>query len=181
MSDDRSDEAVVGAVLDGEAGEFRVLVDRYQDRLYRHLLRMVDDEDLAAELLQRTFVRSYRRLEQCRLPERVGGWMFRIASNLCRDHLKRRGRDDVALEEAPPVRSGGEDPEEAAERGAVRADLEDALRALSSEKREAFLLKHLEEYTYEEISELLGVSVSAVKMRVHRAREELQDLLRERP
>lgn len=181
MSDERSDGQVVAAVLEGETDEFRLLVDRYEDTLFRHLCRMAGDETLAAELLQKTFIRSYRRLDQCREPERVGGWMFRIASNLCKDHMKRRDRDDVALEDAPPVESGGENPEDAAERGEVRVQLEEALQALTPEKREAFLLKHLEEYTYAEISERLGVSASAAKMRVHRAREELQEVLGEMP
>lgn len=181
MSDERSDGQVVAAVLEGETDEFRVLVDRYEDTLFRHLCRMADDETLATELLQKTFIRSYRRLDQCREPERVGGWMFRIASNLCKDHMKRRDRDDVALEDAPPVESGVENPEDAAERGEVRVQLEEALQALTPEKREAFLLKHLEEYTYAEISERLGVSASAAKMRVHRAREELQEVLGEMP
>ena len=179
MSDERSDGEVVAAVLRGESDDFRVLVDRYEDRLYRHLCRMAGNEARAAELLQRTFIRSYRRLEQCREPERVGGWMFRIASNLYKDHLKRRSRDDVALEDAPPLQAEGENPEAAAERGETRIQLEEALQALTPEKREAFLLKHLEEYTYSEISERLGVSASAAKMRVHRAREELQDTLEE--
>lgn len=177
MDDERSDGAVVEAVLDGRPDEFGVLVDRYEDRLYRHLCRMAGREELAAELLQQTFVRSYERLEQCRDPERVGGWMFRIASNLCRDRLRSRDGSEVGLEEAPPLESGTGSPAAEAERGELRSDLEDALARIGEEKREAFLLKHLEEYTYEEISELLGVGVSAVKMRVHRAREELQDLL----
>lgn len=181
MSDERSDGEVVSDVLDGESDDFRTLVDRYEDPLYRHLCRMAGDESLAAELLQRTFIRSYRRLDQCREPERVGGWMFRIASNLCKDHLKRRDRDDVALEDAPPVRSEAENPETAVERGEMRSRLEAALQELTAEKREAFLLKHLEGYTYTEISEQLGVSASAAKMRVHRAREDLQELLEELP
>lgn len=181
MSEELSDGEVVAAVLDGESDDFRVLVDRYEDPLYRHLCRMAGNESLAAELLQKTFIRSYRRLEQCREPERVGGWMFRIASNLCKDYMKRRARDDVALEDAPPVRAEGDNPEAAAERGEIRVQLEEALQALTAEKREAFLLKHLEEYTYSEISERLGVSESAAKMRVHRAREELQELLEELP
>lgn len=181
MSDERSDGQVVAAVLEGESDDFRVLVDRYEDTLYGHLCRMAGDETLAAELLQKTFIRSYRRLDQCREPERVGGWMFRIASNLYKDHMKSRARDDVALEDAPPLQSEGENPESAAERGEVRVQLEEALQTLTPEKREAFLLKHLEEYTYAEISERLGVSASAAKMRVHRAREELQEILEDMP
>lgn len=168
---------MVRDVLDGRTDDFRVLVDRHADRLYSHLCRMVGQEQLASELLQQTLIRAYERLDQCREPDRVSGWMFRIASNLCKDHLKRRDQDNVGLDDAPPLEAAREEPDAAAEREELRASLEEALGQLSTGQREAFLMKHLEGYTYEEMAEHLGVGVSAAKMRVHRAREDLQAFL----
>lgn len=176
---DRSDTELVRAVLDGEREAYRHLVRRYQDLLYRHALRMTGDSDVAEDMVQEALVKGYRSLDQCRQPERVGGWLFRIASNKCKDYLKSRRRSDVALEDAPTQESGGSGPGEAARRAGIRDDIQDALERLTPEKREAFLLKHLEGWAYEEMAERLDVSVSALKMRVHRAREELQDLLEE--
>lgn len=173
------DAEVVRAVLDGHKGMYRVLVDRYGDPLFRHAERMVGDEDEAADIVQRAFVKGFRKLRSCRDPERVGGWLYRIASNLCKDHLKNRRRDDVSLEDAPPQSADRGNPDRRIERSELRADLEAALGRLSADQREAFLLKHMEGRSYSEMSELLDASVSALKMRVHRAREELQVLLDE--
>lgn len=175
----QEDADVVRAVLDGRTEMYRVLVRRYQDVLFHHARRMVGGEDRAAEIVQRAFVKGFRKLESCRDPARVGGWLYRITSNLCKDHLKSRQQDEVALDEAPPLATERGNPGEAAERSELRADIEGALERLNPEQREAFLLKHVEGYSYAEMSEMLGASVSALKMRVHRAREELQELLEE--
>jgi len=166
-------------VLDGRKEMYRLLVRRYQDTLFRHAERMVGDGDVAADLVQEALVTGYRKLRRCRDPERVGGWLYRIAANRCRDHLRSPRRDRVSLDRAPDLPSRRGDPEREAERGALRERLEAALDALGPEKREAFLLKHLEGRSYEEMAELSGASVSALKMRVHRAREELRRSLEE--
>lgn len=172
-----SDGQVVRRVLDGDREAFGVLVQRYQDSLYRHALRMLNREDAAADAVQDALVRGYQKLDRCRDPDRVGGWLFRITANLCRDRLRARREDRVALEDAPPLSARGDGPEEDARRAELRSELERALGTLSAEKREAFVLKHLEELTYEEMAERTDASVSALKMRVHRAREELEERL----
>lgn len=164
-------------MLDGDREAYRVLVRRYEDVLYRHAARMVDRPDDAADLVQRALVKGFRSLESCRHPEKVGGWLFRITSNLCKDYLKSRDRDGVALEDSAPLQAERGDPDRELERTRLSAELERALDALTADQREAFLLKHLEGRSYPEMSEMLDASVSALKMRVHRAREELQVLL----
>lgn len=175
---DRSDAAAVGAVLEGRTDAFAVLVRRYQDVLFAHAHRMVGPDE-AAELVQRAFVTGYQRLATCREPDRVGAWLFRILANLCRDHLKSRRRQDLSLDVLPPLPTAEVGPDGDAQRGELRRRLRAALGVLEPEQREAFLLKHLEGRRYEEMSELLGVSVPALKMRVHRARDELRGLLEE--
>lgn len=172
-----SDGEVVRSVLDGDREQYRVLVRRYQDPLFRHARRMVEGDDRAREMVQRAFVKGFRKLESCRNPEKVGGWLYRIATNLCRDHLKSRRRDDVALDDAPQMASERGDPGVELERAAVREEIRAALDRLTPDRKQAFLMKHLEGRSYSEMSELLGVSVSALKMRVHRARHDLQEML----
>lgn len=171
------DGDVVRTVLNGDRDAYRWLVRRYQEVLYRHAVRMVDHPDVASDLVQQAFVKGYDRLNECRHPERVGGWLFRITSNLCKDYLKNRRRDNVALEDVGPLATDRGDPDRDLERSRLGDELDDALSRLSEDQREAFLLKHLEGRSYEEMSDLLGASVSALKMRVLRARETLQDLL----
>lgn len=174
---DLSDAAVVGAVLEGRIDSYAVLVRRYQDALYAHAHRMVGAADDAADLVQRAFVNGYQRLATCREPSRVGGWLFRILSNLCQDHLRSRRRRDLSLEVLPPLPSVDGSPDGEAHRTELTRRLDAALDRLEPDQKEAFLLKHLEGRRYTEMAELLGVSVPALKMRVHRARDELRALL----
>jgi RNA polymerase sigma-70 factor (ECF subfamily) len=173
-----SDAEIVHRVLDGRHEAFSVLVRRYQDVLFAHAVRMVKGRDEAADLVQRAFVNGFKRLGSCREPAKVGGWLFRILSNLCQDHLKSRRRKDVSLEVLPTLPGASvESPEGATTDAELRQRLEDALGQLDPVQREAFVLKHVDGRSYPEISRLLGVSVSALKMRVHRARDVLQGLL----
>jgi len=138
---------------------------------------MTGRSDDAADVVQQAFIKGFRNLERCRDPERVGGWLFRIAVNLCKDHLKGRVRREVPLESGEPLRATRGLPEEGVERAEIREEIYRALQALSDEQREAFVLKHVEGWSYEEMAEKLDVSVPALKMRVHRARDQLQELL----
>lgn len=177
--DELTDAEIVRHVLDGRPDMYRHLVARYEDVLYRHAVRMASRPDDAADLVQRAFVKGFRRLEDCRHPEKVGGWLFRITANLCKDYLKDRRRDEVALDDAPTLVSERGDPDVELDRSQLGSDLERALESLTDDQREAFVLKHVEDLSYEEMSEMLEVSVPALKMRVHRAREELRELLSE--
>ena len=128
--------------------------------------------------MQRALVRAFRRLASLREPERVGGWLFRILANECREQLRNRRRRDLSLESLPLL----PDPTAAAPDGDAHAEelrsrVWAALEQLEPEQKEAFVLKHVEGRSYEEMASLLGTSVPALKMRVHRARESLQDLL----
>ena len=177
MPEEPSDAEVVRDVLAGDDDTFAILVRRYKDVLYRYAERMTGRSDDAADVVQQAFIKGFRNLERCREPERVGGWLFRIAVNLCKDQLKGRARREIPLESGEPLRSARGHPEEGAERAEIREEIYRALQALSDEQREAFVLKHVEGWSYEEMAEKLDVSVPALKMRVHRAREQLQELL----
>lgn len=174
---DISDGAVVEAILEGNREAYRILVRRYQDALYRHALRMVSHPDDAADIVQRSFVNGFRKLERCHDPNRVGGWLFRITANLCKDFLRSPRRGDVSVEGTEIPLVGDEDLERDLERSEMRRIVQAALSRLSAEQREAFVMKHVDGRSYDEMCGLLGVSKSALKMRVMRAREELQSLL----
>lgn len=172
------DGAVVRAVLAGQGELYRLLIRRHQDRLYRHALRMVGSPDDAADIVQRAFVTGYRKLGRCRTPDRVGAWLFRIAANLCKDFLKDRRRQTVSLDHPDVGPTDGTMPSEYVERREIRGRIREALGRLPAEQREAFVLKHLEGQSYEEMTAHLQVSVPALKMRVKRAREQLKRTLR---
>jgi RNA polymerase sigma-70 factor (ECF subfamily) len=144
--------------------------------LFGHAMRMVGRGDVAADLVQASLIKAFTSLDRCRNPDRFGAWAYRIVSNRCKDYLKNVRRNDVALEDAPPA-SGSLDPDDDLERSELRSRLDRALDALPEDQREAFVMKHEEGRSYSEMADLLDMSVGALKMRVHRARETLQELL----
>ena len=173
----RTNSELVEQTLAGTEQAYREIVRRYQDLLFRHAERMTGRADDAEDIVQAAFIKGYVSLRSCRSPERVGAWLFRIAANGCKDHLKNRRRKDVSLEVAPDVETEDGHPDDDLDRSEIRRKIDRALSQLPDEQREAFVLKHVEGRSYPEMSDLLGVSVPALKMRVHRAREELQALL----
>jgi RNA polymerase sigma-70 factor (ECF subfamily) len=170
------DADIVARVLNGDRDAFGVLVRRHQDMLFAHAVRMTGRGDVAADLVQASLIKAYTHLDRCRNPEHFGAWAFRIVANRCKDYLKNVRRRDVDLESAPPIEAG-EGPERDLGRRELRDRLADALGRLPEDQRQAFLMKHAEGRSYDEMAELLGVSIGALKMRVHRARESLMELL----
>lgn len=171
---ERSDGEVVRRVLDGDRGGFATLVQRHQTALFRQARGMGLDPDTAEDMVQDTFVKAYAGLRTCREPDRFRSWVFRILRNACLDHIKDVRRRNVSFDRAAP---GVQQSRGTAPRTELRHELTDALQRLTPLLREAFLLKHEGGYTYDEIAEITDATASAVKMRVHRARDELRALL----
>jgi RNA polymerase sigma-70 factor, ECF subfamily len=172
------DAAVVTRVLSGDTQMFAVLVSRYQAGLYRHAVAMVLDHDVAADMVQDTFVRAYTRLSTCRERDRFRAWIFQMLRNRCLDHLKDVRRRNVPLDRALDVEDAAEEPIRRMERARLRGEIAKALEQLPDAQREAFLMHYVEELPYETMADLLGASVSALKMRVLRARDTLAAGLR---
>ncbi|MEP6689530.1 MAG: RNA polymerase sigma factor [Gemmatimonadaceae bacterium] len=173
------DTALIQRVLGGDTEAYALLVARYYDRYARFAVNMLGNREDAEEALQDAFVRAYRSLGRYENRERFGAWLFRILVNRCRTTAARRrvrervivaGEEMMATAAAPAVVWDG-----------FREELARALVLLAPEQREAFLLKHVEDLSYEEMSVMTGVGVSALKMRVQRACARLRDLLREVP
>ncbi len=161
-------------VLSGDVEAYRILVERYRRAYGRYAVALLRDPDAAADAVQEAFIRAYEGLASCREPDRFGAWFFRILQNQCRNALARRKETvDVAGVELP----GRDRTDGGAERTELAEALEVALAALTPEQREAFVLKHVEGRSYEEMAGMLGVGVDALKMRVHRARDALREKL----
>ena len=171
------DQAVIDRVLAGERDAFGILIERYSDPLYRHAYGMTGSADVAEDILQVSFIKAFHHLGEVR--GRFDAWVFRIVANGCKDWLKNIRRTHLSYEEDDQP-SGYETPEEELDRGEMRRDLDRALAALPDSLREAFVMKHVEGRSYEEMADLLDATVGALKMRVHRAREALQKLLEDR-
>jgi RNA polymerase sigma-70 factor (ECF subfamily) len=171
MSDDAAD---VQRVLSGDVDAYAKLVDRYYDRCARFAIRMLGNRDDAEDALQATFLRAYRALGRYQERDRFSAWLYRILVNQCRSIAARRShrervfvREEALLLNAPDKRPAwsGEDEE----------FVQRVLNELDPLLREAFLLKNVEELSYEEMAALTGAGVSALKMRVKRACDRLRE------
>jgi RNA polymerase sigma-70 factor (ECF subfamily) len=171
------DAELVQRVRQGDLDAYGLLMTRYRHRFGRYACHLLGNESDAEEALQDAFTLAYRALAQCRDPERFAAWLFRILVNRCRTLGARRRRQEsryAPLEAAAAV--GVAHP---ADGDMTREEVLRGLAHLVPEQREAFLLKYVEELSYEEMAELTGAGESALKMRVKRACERLRHLLRE--
>jgi RNA polymerase sigma-70 factor, ECF subfamily len=172
-----ADQEIITRVLSGHREAFSLLINRYGDPLYRHALGMTGSPDVAEDILQMSFIKAYQHLGEVR--GRFDAWVFRIVANGCKDWLKNIRRTHLSYDEDDQP-STYQTPEEELDRTELRMDLDQALGQLAPSLREAFVMKHVEGRSYEEMADLLATTVGALKMRVHRAREALQALLEEK-
>ena len=171
------DQDLINRILAGNQELFTVLIRRYSDPLYRHALGMTGSPDVAEDILQASLIKAFQHLAEVR--GRFDAWLFRIVANGCKDWLKNIRRTHLSYDEDDQPSSFAT-PEEELDRTELRSDLDRALAHLAPSLREAFIMKHVEGRSYEEMAELLNTTVGALKMRVHRAREALQTLLEEK-
>src|SRR5260221_10622557 len=174
VDQDDSDQRIIQRVLAGERDEFTVLITRYSDPLYRHALCMTGSPDVAEDILQLSFIKAYQHLSEVR--GRFDAWVFRIVANSCKDWLKNIRRTHLSYDEDDQP-SSYSTPEEEMDRNELRTDLETALERLPASLREAFVMKHVEGRSYEEMAVLLYTTVWALKIRVKRPRQGRQALL----
>jgi RNA polymerase sigma-70 factor (ECF subfamily) len=167
------DAVVIERVLAGDIQQFAELVNRYQRALYRHAVAMVLDHDAAADMVQDAFVRAYTNLGYCRDRNHFRAWLFQTLRNRCLDYLKEARRKNIRLDDAGPILDAADGPGAIVERKRLRSRIKDALAKLPEAQREAFVMHYVEEVPYETMAELLDAKVSALKMRVMRAREAL--------
>lgn len=171
------DQAVIRRCLEGNADAYAILVDRYKVMVYNVAYQLVGDEDTSKDLAQESFIAAYTGLREFRFGSKFSSWLYSIALNKCRDHLRMKketiSTDDIA--EVLPDK--GRSPEQAAAAGQGKDLLQQSLGSLPLEYRQVLVLKHIEGLDYEEIAEITGASVSALKVRAHRGREMLKKAL----
>jgi RNA polymerase sigma-70 factor (ECF subfamily) len=173
---DRTDADLVAAATAGDVHAFAALSWRYRDRYSRFAVRIVGTRDDAEDVMQSAFIRAYRALEDCRDPSRFGAWLYQIVANECRSFVLRRARRERRIVRDELVLAAAAAPA-ASELNETLEDVQYALDQLDVDQREAFLMKHVEQLSYEEMAEITGDGVSALKMRVKRACANLKELL----
>ena len=184
------DRELLARAQAGDMSAFESLVARHEDKVYGLALRMTRSEADAAEITQDTFLSAYQHLAEFRGEAAFGSWVHRIAANNALMRLRRQKVLDIVSDDlaGPEFTDRGSLAEPPDSDWSKRADdillgeelgraIQTATDALPEGYREVFLLKDVEGLSYEEISEMVGISVPAVKSRLHRARLALRETI----
>ena len=169
----RTDEDLMMAVRDGDVDQLEVLFERYREPLYDFFGRLTGNRSVSEDLVQDVFVRILKYRGTYRETHRFSTWMYRIARNSRIDYLKRHMPEvsdptpDLVAQTSPPGRRLEESEE--------KALLQRAMMQITEANRELLILLRYQEMKYEDIAELLGIEIGAVRTRVHRAMKELRD------
>lgn len=171
----------------GDREAFAELVGRWQDRIHGAIFRMVKDAETARDLAQETFVRAYTKLGSFQGGSAFGTWLYAIALNQVRGEMRKRSaqkrHDPLSLDAMREAAGGADvDPADPAAGAAERVSTSEQCRRLLAEvdrldpeHREVVVLRELQDLSYEEIAEIVGVPVGTVRSRLFRARAELRE------
>lgn len=185
MPHDDSDGTYARRAQNGDREAFRVLIERYEGMVFDLAHQYADSAEDAEDLAQDAFLRAYDRIGDLKNPDRFSSWLYGIALNRCRDYAKNVRRETYAFSHTDQEEANVTTTEDRAQDEQLIADergeqLWAALEELSSTYATPFLLKYRDGLTYKAMSKRMDVSVSALKVRVHRARKKLRKLLEER-
>ena len=171
---DQTDLELMIQVQQGNIGVMGHLFERHHARIYNFCHRMTGSREASEDLVQEVFVRSIKYRQSFRGDAEYLPWLYRVARNACNDYFKQSSRFPALVDELPEIEGDEPNASEQMERQEQVCLLRQALLELPVDRREVLVLSRFEELPYEEITQLLGCSVGAVKVRVHRAMEQLR-------
>ncbi|MEW6137654.1 MAG: sigma-70 family RNA polymerase sigma factor [Thermodesulfobacteriota bacterium] len=181
------DQETIDKVISGDFDAFERLVEKYEGRVYRHLRKMVNDKELAEDLLQETFLSAYKGLKGFEGNSSFSTWLFRIATNAALMYLRKNRPEIVEYDDQIGNKEDG------AIRGTSPAfvstpfdillslegknKIEEAIDGLPVIYRSVIVLRDVEGFSLEEVAGIMNISVAAVKSRLHRARNAVREAL----
>lgn len=178
-----NDARLIDETLAGNTASFGELVCKYQDRLFHTMVHVVGSREEAEDVVQDAFVKAFVKLKTFQGASAFYTWLYRIAFNVSVSR-KRRKIPELSVETAREVvgsdlEDRGETPSDPLERKESIAQVQCALAALHAEQRAILILREIEGNTYEEISKVLNLPIGTVRSRLHRARLQFFDRLKE--
>jgi RNA polymerase sigma-70 factor, ECF subfamily len=177
--EESSDEMVIKECLSGNKAAYAILVQRHQRAIYNLVYRMTGEDEMAKDIAQESFVSAYSALKTFKGRARFSSWLYRITLNKCRDYLRsKRGNDLSPIDHNSPPLSEEANPEYRLRAKEHDRTIQRVLSKLPLKYRELLILKHIEELDYKEIAAMLGLSLTNLKVRTHRAREMFKEILR---
>ena len=182
-----ADQKLVQRAQRGDLRAFDLLVLKYQGRISALVSRYLSDSGDVEDVTQEAFIKAYRALERFRGDSAFYTWLYRIAANAAKNHLVakgRRPRSDASIEDAEAfdefgLNSDSGSPEAIAMGDELVGVVDAAMHALPEELRAALTLRELDGLSYDDIAEVLGCPVGTVRSRIFRAREAIDERVRE--
>ncbi|MFN2266655.1 MAG: RNA polymerase sigma factor [Desulfonatronovibrio sp.] len=178
----QEEHLIIVRILSGYHNDYEILVRRYQGAIFNLMLRMTDSKDTAADLAQETFVRGFENLSRFNQEKLFFPWLYTIGLNIARDHCRKNSRENantssINLIGQDQLSSPGSDVQA---RKNLRGDfINQAMDQLPWESREALIMRFREEFTYQEIAEVLNITLSSAKMKVHRGLKKIRAIFGE--
>lgn len=182
----KTEAEFIARLQSGDSLAYEMLIEQYADMVYRVAYRILQNEHDAEDALQETFLTVYRRINSFRNDAKFSSWLYRVATNISLDIIRAKQRkhgDQTSIdilddeEETRLIDDTTPLPEQVLLQQETAAELQRGLAALSPKLRAAFVLFELEGLSMRETAQTLEISESAAKLRVHRARIELQKWL----
>lgn len=184
------DEKLVEVLVAGDKSAFDILVQRHKARLYNYLLRLTRDPSDAEEVTQEALVRAYVHADKYRNIAKFSTWLYTIATNLVRNRIRKSksapkffslsfGRGDDDSDEREPIDLPDDSPlpDRAVEKSELQALVGKAVERIPSKYREAFVLREINHFSYEEIAEITGLKLGTVRSRINRGRTHFREIL----
>jgi RNA polymerase sigma-70 factor (ECF subfamily) len=177
-----SSEELIAGVRQGDENAFRLIFERHHRFVFRFLYGMVGDRRMAEELMQETFMQAYKNIGTLREEAKLLSWLCGIARHVALHSLRsRQGKNQwigIDDQEVAELKEAQGNPETKILNAELKAVIHDALAALDDDKRGVFILKVLQQMSYEEIAEVTGFSIPKLKTDLYRAKVQMRRLIR---
>ncbi len=182
-----SEPEIIKRAKEGDMEAFSQLVTLYENKILNYCFRMLNNRGDAEDATQEVFIKVYRYLNSYLEQSAFSTWLYKIASNVCLDYLRKvkRNRDTVSINQQNAegeefslmIEDKGLSPYDNAQLGEARKALSAAISSLGEEQRQVIILREIEGLSYEEIAEITRLAPGTVKSRINRARQALKKIL----
>ena len=174
-----TDQEIIEKILKGQGELYEEIIKRYKNGVYSLCMRMIRNNEDAKDLAQDAFIKAYQNLDKYNSEYKFSTWIFKVASNLCVDHLRKLKTQTLPYDDKLSMPHDTASAEDIYIHKSNKRQIEKAIQDLPEEYRVLVILYHKEGLSYEEMSDMLKLPMSKVKNRLHRARNRLKEVLKD--
>lgn len=174
------DEDILALMLHEQTHEkgLRLMMDTYQSRLYWHVKRLMNDHSLAQDILQDTFIKAYQNISKFKKESQLYTWLYRIATNEALQHLNKMKKMQKADENAEYHLMNLVAERKQTDGQEILEILEKAIQTLPEKQKLVFMMRYYDELPYEEISQIVDMSVGTLKTNYHYAKQKIEEFIK---